>query len=338
MRQTPMKKSHFWLGIIISVISLVVIFFFIDLSEIITALKMARYGYLVLCLLGLLIFLFLRAVRWRYLLNNGVNFATVFHIQNIGYMFTNLLPLRMGDIARAVLIGSFPPITIAQGVTTMMVERTLDILFFVILLPFTMGAADRLPDWMRSAANVSGVLAFGLIFILILAANNRSLALNYLSKLFDRIAGVDTAKWMKQADELFTGLSKLTHPKDAVLLLLYSGLIWIPIIFAYYTGLLAVNIQPTWAMAGFVVCAAAFSVAAPSSPSQVGVFHAGVIAALKVVGQPEAESASFAFLYHALNLIFWVMMGLIGLASSGATFQQVMVMTKKFINKPQNKM
>jgi glycosyltransferase 2 family protein len=98
--------------------------------------------------------------------------------------------------------------------------------------------------------------------------------------------------------------------------------------------LLAVNIQPTLAMAGFVVCVAALSITAPSSPGQVGVFHAGVTFALvQILGQPAAESASFALLYHALNFVTMVILGTIGIYGAGKTFGAVMEATQGLTRK-----
>ena len=114
----------------------------------------------------------------------------------------------------------------------------------------------------------------------------------------------------------------------------YTILIWIPIIAAYYTGMVAVNLAPTIPMAAFVMCAAAFSVAAPSSPGQVGVYHAGVIFTLvNILGQPQAESASFAFLYHAIYILLMTVLGIIGLLATGATFQHVINTTRQYLNK-----
>jgi glycosyltransferase 2 family protein len=111
-------------------------------------------------------------------------------------------------------------------------------------------------------------------------------------------------------------------------------LVWLPIIFAYWIGMKAVQLDPTWAMAGFVVAAAALSVAAPSSPGQVGVFHAGVIFTLvSILGQPQGPAASFAFLYHAINLIVMSIMGVIGLLATGATFRNVLDATRQFANR-----
>ena len=327
------KRRQLWIGIVVSAIGLASIFYFVKPSQIIDALKSARYGYVGLSIIGIVIFMLLRALRWRFMLNNDVPYWELFHIQSIGAMLTNTLPFRIGDIARAVMIGSVPPVTIARGVSTMVVERILDMMFIVTLLPFTLAEVVRLPDWMRSGARASGILAIGATAIVILAANNRKLAGRIATWTLDRIRFLDTDTWVSRVDELLAGLSSLTHLKDGLILLVYSVVIWIPIIAAYYAVLLAVNIQPTWPMAGFVVCAAALSIAAPSSPGQIGVFHAGVLAALAVMGQPEAESASFAFLYHALNVLMMVILGSIGFIRTGATFGQVVASAQKFMKR-----
>jgi uncharacterized protein (TIRG00374 family) len=258
---------------------------------------------------------------------------TVFHIQNIGYLVSTVLPLRLGDIARSVLIGSVPPITISRGISTMVVERLLDMLFIVTLLPLTLASVDYLPDWMRAGALFSGIAAVGAIIILIVAANQRPLVKRVVSKVLKYIPFLNTEAWVDRTDSFLAGLDKLTHLKDGTILLLLSLVTWIPIIFAYYTTMLAVNLEATLVMAAFIVCAAALSVALPSSPGQIGVFHAGVIAALQVWGQPDAASASFAFLYHALNSTVLITLGIIGIFSTGSTFRQVVNSTREFLRR-----
>ncbi|MCA9992937.1 MAG: flippase-like domain-containing protein [Anaerolineales bacterium] len=329
------KKLQFWLGMLVSVACLAAIFIVIDPREIWLALQDAHLGYLVLSTVGILSFMAIRAVRWRFMLNNTVPWGQVFHIQNIGYMLTYLLPFRLGDLARAVLIGNVPPVTLPQGLSTMVVERVLDLLFIVTLLPFTLVAVPSLPPQVQTAARGAGILGLAAIIILIIAANQRPLAQRISTWVFNRIRFMNTEAWVRRVDELLEGLSSLTRWRDGALLVMLSILVWLPILAAYYWGMQAVNIQPTWAMTGFVVCAAALSVAAPSSPGQVGVFHAGVTFALaEILGQPHGQAASFAFLYHALNFVVIVTLGLIGIPRIGATFSNVVATTRAMMTRP----
>lgn len=319
-----LNRRQMWLGILVSIASLAAIFFFIEPAAIWSALQTANYAYLLLAAGGIFLFLLLRAVRWRFMLRHDAPLSTVFHIQNIGYLATNLLPLRLGDVVRAVLIGNVPPITLARGLSTMVVERVLDMLFVVTLLPFTLAEVKTLPNWMQSAARASGFAAVVAIVLLVVAANQRPFVHRLATALLQFIPRFNAATWLRRLDDLLAGLSSLTRLGEGGVLVALSVLLWLPIVGAYYLALTAVHIQPTWSMAAFVFCASAFSVALPSSPGQIGVFHAGVIAALQLLGQPEAASASFAFLYHALNLLLMVFIGLYGIQRTGSTFSHVL--------------
>ena len=332
-QQENSSRRQLWLGILISVVCLVVIFYFIRPQEIVAAMKTARFGFLVLSAMGIVAFLMIRAVRWRFMLNNDAPWLTVFHIQNIGYLISTVLPFRLGDIARAVLIGNVPPVTISRGISTMVVERVLDMLFIVTLLPFTLAGIEYLPDWMRLGARASGFAAIAAISILIIAANQRALAVRIVARILDQLPFLNTQAWSNRTDNFLAGLDSLTRFKDGVILLALTLVTWIPIILAYFATMLAVNLRPSLVMAAFVVCAAALSVALPSSPGQIGVFHAGVIAALQVWGQPEAASASFAFIYHALNSITLIVLGIIGIVGTGSTFRHVIASTQDFLNR-----
>ncbi|MBE2223359.1 MAG: flippase-like domain-containing protein [Anaerolineae bacterium] len=338
MEDEKKGSKQLWVGILVSVICLAAIFFFIEPSQIWEALKSANYWYLLLTALGITLFLVIRAWRWRFMLENEVAIMPTFHIQNIGYLVNTFLPLRLGDITQAVLIGSVPPVTIARGLSTVVMARILDMMFIVVLLPLTVSQVDFLPESVQSAALATGIVTMFAILVLIIAANQRPFITKVTTAVFSRIHRLNTEAWVRRVDDLLVGLSSLTHLKSGFILIGLTILTWIPILGAYYFGMVAVHLSPTLPMAGFVMCAAAFSVAAPSSPGQVGVFHAGVIFALvNILGQPEAESASFAFLYHAINLIVMTVWGIIGLLATGATFQHVIDSTRQYLNKKDDK-
>lgn len=333
------SRLQFWLGIALSVACLIALFVLIDPREILQALGDAHYGYMALSAAGITVFLVLRAIRWRFMLDNAVSYGRVFHIQNIGYLLTYILPFRLGDVGRAVLIGNVPPITLGQGISTMVVERVLDLLFIVILLPFTLANVESLAPAIRDAARVSTVLALLSIVVLILAANFQRPSLRLFRAVIGRIPFMNDERWSRRFEQLLAGLNSLTRLKDGLFLVFLSIVIWIPIILAYYSGLRAVGLEPTLAMAGFVVCAAALSITAPSSPGQVGVFHAGVTFALvQILRQPQAASASFAFLYHAVNFAVVIVFGLLGVYSIGATLGNVIRSSQKLLRRNSEKL
>ncbi len=333
MEKTGKSRRQFWIGMGVSLFCLILIFIFIDPREILNTLRGANLFLLGLSALGILAFMFIRAIRWRFLLSNSLGYWPVFHVQSIGYMLNMYLPARLGDVTRAILIGSTPPITITQGISTMVVERLLDMMFIVAMLPFTLVTVETLPPQFRQGALAIGVVAVIGIIVLIVAANLRPFFRKITTKIFNHIPFLETETWVRRIDDLLKGLDSLTRFKDGFILLLLSVLVWLPIIFAYQMSLKAVGLDVTVGMASFVVSAAALSIAAPSSPGGVGVFQAGVIAALQLLGQPQAESASFAFAYHATNYLILTILGIIGLTKTGSTFRSVIETTQSYLKR-----
>ncbi len=62
-----MKKARIWIGIVISIIALAIAFRKIDLSQVWAAITRVNYWFLAASLLPLLLFVVLRAYRWRLL-------------------------------------------------------------------------------------------------------------------------------------------------------------------------------------------------------------------------------------------------------------------------------
>jgi glycosyltransferase 2 family protein len=327
------NRTGFWIGILFSITSLAAIFLIIEPKVIWDALKTVNVGYVLLIAGGIVVFLMIRAVRWRFLLGNRVSWREVFHIQNIGYMLNMVLPLRAGDVARAALIGNVPPATVASGISTTVMDRVLDILFTITFLPFTLTAVSTLPAWMRDGALGAGIAAIGLILVFVVAVNQRPFTIRITTTILNRIKFLNSEQWIRRLHDLLDGLDTLTRLKDAAILIFLSIVVWIPIFFAYDIGLQAVGLKLPFLHVGFVVCAAMFSVALPSSPGQIGVFHGGVTAAAVFLRNPEGVAASFAIVYHATNLAVMIIMGLIGLSGIGATFNNVLDSVRRFRSK-----
>ena len=194
MQVTIKKKRQFWLGIVISLLCLGGVFWLIRPSEIAQAIQKANPYFLLWTAFYLIVYLLFRAVRWRFLLGNQVAQGELFHIQNIGQMLTQLLPFRLGDVARAMLVGQQPGLSVPQGVTTMVVERLLDMLLMVLLLPLALQQVTAIPGWLQQAALLSGGLVLVLLLGLIVLANKRPLAHHIIHRLeqqWPRLGAVD---------------------------------------------------------------------------------------------------------------------------------------------------
>jgi len=313
MQVSVKKKRQFWLGMGISALCIGGMFWIIRPSDIAQAVRQTNPRYLLWTALYLTIYLLFRAVRWRFLLGNRVALGELFHMQNIGQMLTQLLPFRLGDVARAVLVGQQPGLSVPQGVTTMVVERLLDMLLMVLLLPLAMLQVTTIPTWLRQGAFVSGgVVGLAVLFLLVLA-NKRPFAHKIVSNVCQRFPRLHAPTWQQRSSNLLDGLQTFTHWRSGLTVFGLTLLAWLPVVLAYTTALQAVQQDASLLNATFIMIVGAFAVAAPSSPGQIGVFHMGVIAAMTLLGMSAETAASLAILYHAINFGIMVLFGIIGL-------------------------
>ncbi len=318
-----LKSPQFWLGIVVSALCLGAIFFFVDQQAVLEAARVADYKWLALSVVAQIVYLWFRAIRWRFMLENKISTMQTFHLQNIGYMLTGILPLRAGELARVVLLKGYPPLTMAQGLSTVVVERLIDLLMVLAFLPISVLSLPTLPDWVRGGARLTAVLAVVAILIVIIAANNRSFILRIVTAVCQRFPFLNADAWAKRVDALLQGLVTLTQFRSGAMLLLFSILTWLSVVVSYQWAMFAFGLRPTYLQAAFVMCAAALSMAAPSSPGGLGVFHAGVIAAISLIGWDEAKATSFAFLYHAVIFSFNILIGIIGLTFTKTSFTEI---------------
>ena len=332
------KRIQLWVGLAVSLACLAAIFIFVKPAEIIDALRGARFELWLLALSSVLIFMVLRAVRWRFMLNSGsksekkLPFTTVFHIQNIGYLLTYIFPFRLGDVARAVLIGNVPPITISRGLSTMVAERVLDLLFMVILFPLTVASLGHMPVEIRTAIQVASILSIAAAVVLVFAANQRETTVRIAAAILDRTPRLDTVVWSRRLNDLLLGLNVFTRFGDAIILIILSILVWLPIIGGYYVGLHGMNLNVTLMEAAFIVCIAAFALSIPSTPGGVGPQDAGItFAVVSVLGHPGGAAVTFAFLFRGINYLVLGILAIIGITFTGETFGSVIKSTQSFL-------
>ena len=92
------------------------------------------------------------------------------------------------------------------------------------------------------------------------------------------------------------------------------------------------NLEVSLSEAAFIVCIAAFSLAAPSSPGGLGVQEAAIAFAMSgILKLPNEESVSFALIYRTLYYILTGVLGVIGINRLGETFGSVIASTRSLV-------
>lgn len=125
------------LALVVTILLLVLIFYKIDVKELITTFKEFNFKNIWLIVPLYISTLYLRGIRWKALLLNNPKYSSLHlgEVFTVGSMLNVFLPARAGDVYRAYYLGAVKNEKKMKVFGSIILERTLDgICVFGILL------------------------------------------------------------------------------------------------------------------------------------------------------------------------------------------------------------
>ena len=293
------------LGVLVSVVALYLALRGVDWSVAGEALQDARYPLLLPALAAMLAALFFRSVRWRLLFypEPGLKQGTFFGVLNVGYMVNNLLPLQVGDLVRAYLLGELQGLSKARAFSTVVVERIVDVLVLFGLLVILM-LFISVPAWAAIPVGVAAGLFLLLGSLLVVFAGNRRWVRSLLEALLRFVPGRFHENFKGAAESALDGLAVLSTPRILALVVGWSVASWLTTILVLFFTMQAFNLGVPFSAAVFVVVMTSFGFFIPSSPGALGVYHAISIESLvRVFDLDRGLAASYSMVAY---LIFYL--------------------------------
>lgn len=320
----------------------------VDFSAVGEALRTAEYGWLLPLLAVTLLSHYLRAWRWRLLLEvlpderersdsseradseaakPRASTVQAFYATMIGYMVNQAAP-RLGEPARAANLAAVTRHRFAAVFGTVVVERLLDVAVLLVALTSVLAffwnrLGALLGEFAGGARAVTESLRAqsGLVVVLGVLAALVGLALVWWWRS-SRRAGVG-GKLRSLIAGFGDGLRSLLHVRDkvgvvwstAAIWLCYAVMTFIPLQMLGMADTYSLTLLDAWAM----VALGAVGMALPS-PGGTGSYHYAIIVTMTLLlGVPETPAATYALLTHAVQLVFLVVVGLLCLLAQGAS-------------------
>lgn len=287
----------------------------VDLEEAGLTLARADRG-LIAVAVGVMFFqTVLRAARWRLLLPRNVavvpSLRRVLPVTFVGYLGNNILPARLGEGVRAVLLARREALPVPETLGSVLLERVLDTL---VLATIGVGAALALgaPGWVIQAALIAVALA--LIGLTVIATLNSSLGGRFRSAAVRMLASEPThlvSRSLAVLRRLLSGAQFHERPRDAALASGLSGVAWLLDAAIYLLVARALGIDLALGAAVLISVVAAFSTAVPSAPGYVGTFEFAVATAAGAFGLAPSQALGFAIAVHATALVPMIVVGLL---------------------------
>lgn len=266
-----------------------------------------------------------RSVRWGLLLPEySVPTITLFKALVVGFTVNNLLPLRVGEVARAFLLARWCQVPYGTTVASLVVERVLDGLALAILLLTALTLVPSAPGYLL----VAGVLAAALFLtcaVLLALAAWRASAIMAVAGFFARRLPVRFGALIEQLATRFARALAMVHsPSRLVRLLAMSLLAWSLELGLFYVLLLSLKLPASYPLALLVGSAANFATLVPSSPGYAGTFDSVLIKVLgDVANIPAGPAAAYDLVVHATLFLPVVVLGTLVLWRSHMTFTQI---------------
>lgn len=254
-----------------------------------------------------------RGVRCRLLVRReaAISVMTASNIVVVGYASNNVLPARLGEFVRAGMLAERTGMPVVQSLTVTFIERVLDGLAILFLLVVATLAGD-VAGWMVDLVRIA-LLVFGIATLVMFAgAHSPGLMLAVASRAGNKLG----PKWHDRLVSLATSITNagacLRDPKDAVLLLFYSLVVW-TFEAGLFVALLPIFGIPMSLQDGMLAMSVTnLGLLLPSSPGFIGPFHYFCSRAIMVHGVAEPTALAYATLVH---LAFYVPVTLWGAAA-----------------------
>jgi uncharacterized protein (TIRG00374 family) len=319
-----MKQLRIVAGLAVSAIFLYLALRGVRFREVGEALREANYLWLVPAVAAIVASLGLRAVRWRLLFHpvRDLRLSVLFGSMNVGYLVNTVLPLRLGEVVRAYLVGQMERVGAARALSTVAVERVLDMVvtlaYLAAVLPFV-----SLPEGAGPKIAAITLVAVGALLVMLVAGAVRERTHALAAVATGRLPQRHAERLHGLLDSFLHGFAVLSRPGVAVPALGLSVVIWALAALGLYFTLFAFHLYLTPAAPLFVLALVSLSFVVPASPGYVGVFHLAVVSALRTFDVDESVALSYAFVAHLIAFVPPMLLGAAYLWRTGTSWDRI---------------
>ncbi|MDX1958970.1 MAG: lysylphosphatidylglycerol synthase transmembrane domain-containing protein [Leptospiraceae bacterium] len=316
----------FLIGILISSIFIGVLAYKFDYNEFSKLWSKINYSYLALAYFSQLLGVVLFSVRWYYLLGGELKFKHCISSSFIGYGANMVLPARGGDLFRVYYCRQESGLQFLSVLSKLFIEKVIDFLYVILtgIISYMLLRMGNQNAGSFTIFTVSGTIVIGILVSLYLLR----FKLEWILKLLVQIASkIGKEKFYKDHVEAnLIELSEFLKFKNFTKPLLMTVITWFAYISTYLIISYMLEIKISVQELVFILFCGAMSLAVPSAPSGIGVFHASVISAFLLLGKDENDGLVFATAIHLISFI--------ALTTSGLVFYLFWTYRRRHAGKP----
>lgn len=303
-------------------------------KEVFSKLKSANLYFVVVAVLGEILFILTRVLRWEILLlplEKKISFFNLLKATVVSYAVSGVAPAKLGEVVRPVLLSRWEGIPISTSVASVILERGLDLIaivtFWFIFILFGTSDVSSDADIYIAMLNKMSFFIFvasvlGFVFLLWFAKKKKRFEETAVKNAFLLNSPI-LGKIVKHFFVFADGLLSFRRKRMIFLLIFISLLAWGFVSTTCYFAPRAIGIELPWSSAFLILSLVSIGASIPT-PGGVGGVHKAIYIALVVFyGLTEERAVSAAILGHAMMFLPAIVWGAIYLIFGRIKFQEV---------------
>jgi uncharacterized protein (TIRG00374 family) len=270
----------------------------------------ANYLFVLPALLAYFAGVWLRAVRWHFLLRpvKPIPSGRLFPVVVIGYMANDVLPARLGELVRAYVLGEEEQVPKTTTIGTIVVERLFDGLAMLIFVA-VVGVTVPLDAQIAGIFRLATALFIGVLVVLLAFGASRTRSVRLIERVERILPSQLEGRVAHLAERFLQGLDCLQSARLSAMILILSVGAWlcestmylvVALGFGFHLGFPAYMLTAAVANLGAMV---------PAAPGYVGTFDFGALASLSLFGLNPGQAGGYVLVLHATLLIPVTLLG-----------------------------
>lgn len=257
-----------------------------DLQALSDSLREINYLYTFPMFLLLFLFYWLKAVRWSWLLQPAKELTPnqLFRPLVIGFAANNILPAHLGEFVRVFVVNRQFQIPASTVLSTVVLERILDIVAILTLFASGIWYANEMPPEYQNVAVTVAVVCGGMVAAVVIYLFRTQFFISLTREILRFIPFVPTAlssKVLKMLEQGAVGLQALKSPLMILKLQINSLAQWLLNGLSACIALWALEIDVDFSTGLILTGITAFGVMIPAAPGYFGVIQVCFIVAMK---------------------------------------------------------
>lgn len=237
-----------------------------------------------------------KAACWRIMLapRHPVPIRRLFRYTIAAFAGSVIAPARAGEVLRLWTLKRRDGVPVSDSAAVAVAEKLLDGVSMLLLVAPVPWLLPDLPSWVERSILICASIAAAALVALYIAVG--------------RVKGGSDAAWFKR---FVAGMHVVRSGRRLLGSLAVLVGVWVCDLVLVNLVLYAVGIDLPLAAGILILFTLNLTIMVPSTPAQIGALELGAIAATRLLHVPDEPALAFALLYHALQVVPLVIVGLL---------------------------